>query len=75
MIDMYEVALLFGCTFLVNYVTQDAKTNWVSRSCLSIAKLLDLIARLGGRFDHGKSSIGLHVLRELTIGCRLHSMR
>jgi len=27
--DLYEVALLIGTTFLVNYVTQDSKTNWV----------------------------------------------
>jgi Ca2+/H+ antiporter len=27
--DYYEVALLLGACFLVNYVTGDAKTNWV----------------------------------------------
>jgi len=27
--DLYEVAVLIGTTFLVNYITQDAKTNWV----------------------------------------------
>ncbi|KAF5369774.1 hypothetical protein D9758_001318 [Tetrapyrgos nigripes] len=27
--DLYEVAVLLGSCFLVNYVTQDAKTNWV----------------------------------------------
>ncbi|KDQ21776.1 hypothetical protein BOTBODRAFT_26200 [Botryobasidium botryosum FD-172 SS1] len=26
--DLFEVAVLFGACFLVNYVTQDAKTNW-----------------------------------------------
>ena len=25
---MYEVAILIGACFLVNYVTADAKTNW-----------------------------------------------
>ena len=28
-IDYFEVALLLGSCFLVNYVTADAKTNWV----------------------------------------------
>lgn len=27
-IDMYEVAVLLGASFLVNYVTADSKTNW-----------------------------------------------
>jgi len=27
--DLYEVALIIGSTFLVNYITADAKTNWV----------------------------------------------
>lgn len=27
--DFFEVALLLGACFLVNYVTADAKTNWV----------------------------------------------
>ena len=27
--DYFEVALLLGSCFLVNYVTADAKTNWV----------------------------------------------
>ena len=26
--DQYEVAVLIGACFLVNYVTADAKTNW-----------------------------------------------
>lgn len=26
--DMYEVAVLLGACFLVNYVTADSKTNW-----------------------------------------------
>ncbi|KAJ3555454.1 hypothetical protein NM688_g2569 [Phlebia brevispora] len=29
MFDFFEVALLLGASFLVNYVTADAKTNWV----------------------------------------------
>lgn len=28
-VDFYEVALVLGACFLVNYVTADAKTNWV----------------------------------------------
>ena len=27
-IDLYEVGVLVGACFLVNYVTADAKTNW-----------------------------------------------
>ena len=27
--DLFEVAVLIGSCFLVNYVTADAKTNWV----------------------------------------------
>jgi Ca2+:H+ antiporter len=27
--DFFEVALLLGACFLVNYVTADAKTNWL----------------------------------------------
>lgn len=26
--DLYEVALLIGACFLVNYVTADSRTNW-----------------------------------------------
>jgi hypothetical protein len=29
-LDYYELAILLGACFLVNYVTADAKTNWVS---------------------------------------------
>ena len=29
MVDYFEVALLLGAAFLVNYITADAKTNWV----------------------------------------------
>lgn len=28
-IDVFEVAVLIGAMFLVNYVTADAKTNWL----------------------------------------------
>ena len=28
-VDYFEVALLLGSCFLVNYITADAKTNWV----------------------------------------------
>ena len=28
-LDIYEVALILGACFLVNYVTADNKTNWV----------------------------------------------
>ena len=28
-LDFYEVALVLGACFLVNYVTADSKTNWV----------------------------------------------
>ena len=28
-IDFFELSLLLGASFLVNYVTADAKTNWV----------------------------------------------
>lgn len=28
-LDLYEVAVLVGSAFLVNYITSDAKTNWV----------------------------------------------
>ncbi|EIN04423.1 hypothetical protein PUNSTDRAFT_108161 [Punctularia strigosozonata HHB-11173 SS5] len=34
--DMFEVALLIGACFLVNYVTADAKTNWVE-GCIMMA--------------------------------------
>jgi len=29
MLDFFEVALLLGGCFLVNYVTADKKTNWI----------------------------------------------
>ena len=29
MADYFELALLLGASFLVNYVTADSKTNWV----------------------------------------------
>ena len=28
-LDLYEVAVLVGSAFLVNYITSDSKTNWV----------------------------------------------
>ena len=28
-VDYFEVVLLLGACFLVNYVTADSKTNWV----------------------------------------------
>lgn len=28
-LDFFEVGMLLGACFLVNYVTQDAKTNWI----------------------------------------------
>lgn len=31
-VDYFELALLLGACFLVNYVTADAKTNWVEVS-------------------------------------------
>ncbi|KAF9534976.1 hypothetical protein CPB83DRAFT_803369 [Crepidotus variabilis] len=34
--DMFEVALLIGSCFLVNYVTADSKTNWAEGSVLVI---------------------------------------
>ncbi|EIN04425.1 hypothetical protein PUNSTDRAFT_76298 [Punctularia strigosozonata HHB-11173 SS5] len=33
--DMFEVALLLGACFLVNYVTADAKTNW-AEGCIMV---------------------------------------
>lgn len=30
-LDLYEVSLLLGACFLVNYVTADAKTNWAGK--------------------------------------------
>jgi hypothetical protein len=39
-IDYYEVALLLGACFLVNYVTADAKTNWVEVCCRPLCALL-----------------------------------
>ena len=33
-LDLYEVAVLVGSAFLVNYITSDAKTNWVRRLSL-----------------------------------------
>lgn len=33
--DLYEVAVLIGSAFLVNYITSDAKTNWVRQTKFS----------------------------------------
>ena len=29
LLDLYEVSVLIASSFLVNYITSDAKTNWV----------------------------------------------
>ena len=31
-LDLYEVTVLVASAFLVNYITSDAKTNWVRQS-------------------------------------------
>jgi Ca2+:H+ antiporter len=28
-LDIFEVVMLLGACFLINYITADAKTNWV----------------------------------------------
>ena len=33
-LDLYEVAVLVGSAFLVNYITSDGKTNWVRQTFL-----------------------------------------
>lgn len=37
-LDLFEVALLIGSCFLVNYVTADNKTNW-AEACKSYSEL------------------------------------
>ncbi|GJJ14263.1 hypothetical protein Clacol_008527 [Clathrus columnatus] len=40
--DLYEVALLIGACFLVNYVTADAKTNWAGELLIAFKLLPEL---------------------------------
>lgn len=38
--DLFEVAVLVGACFLVNYVTADAKTNWAEGMALVLFYLM-----------------------------------
>jgi Ca2+/H+ antiporter len=37
---MFEVAVLLGACFLVNYVTADKKTNWIEGSDFSLPRFV-----------------------------------
>jgi Ca2+:H+ antiporter len=39
-IDLFEVAVLVGACFLVNYVTADSKTNWAEGMALVMFYLM-----------------------------------
>lgn len=54
--DYFELALLLGASFLVNYVTADSKTNWVEGLImvafyLMIVRLLPLLPPLPYAFS------------------------
>ncbi|KAG8933185.1 hypothetical protein FRC02_012331 [Tulasnella sp. 418] len=51
--DLYEVIVLIGSCFLVNYVTQDSKTNWVEG--FMMCSFYAMIA-LSAWFYHGQVS-------------------
>lgn len=38
--DLFEVSVLVGACFLVNYVTADAKTNWAEGMALVLFYLM-----------------------------------
>lgn len=43
--DLFEVTILIGSAFLVNYITADAKTNW-AEGAVMIAFYLMIVRRL-----------------------------
>lgn len=43
-VDLFEVTVLIGSCFLVNYITADAKTNWVE-GIIMIAFYLMIVRR------------------------------
>lgn len=43
--DLFEVAILIGSCFLLNYVTEDSKTNWAEGAML--VALYVMIVRMG----------------------------
>jgi Ca2+/Na+ antiporter len=58
-VDMFEVALLVGACFLVNYVTADSKTNWVE-GCIMVAFYL-MIVSLVAPLSHDNCGSNAHV--------------
>ncbi|KAG8694658.1 hypothetical protein FRC08_008340 [Ceratobasidium sp. 394] len=71
--DLWEVAILIGACFLVNYVTADAKTNWVEGMVMVLFYIM--IVRLSPLFfDFTLTLIqlgfGRMVLRRPTRGAR-----
>jgi Ca2+:H+ antiporter len=49
--DIYEVAVIIGSCFIVNYVTADSKTNWAEGVSM-IAFYLMIVSRLNSYFLH-----------------------
>lgn len=43
--DLFEVTVLIGSTFLVNYITADAKTNW-AEGAVMIAFYFMIVRRI-----------------------------
>ncbi|OCH87994.1 hypothetical protein OBBRIDRAFT_836948 [Obba rivulosa] len=56
MFDYFELALLLGSCFLVNYVTADAKTNWIEGM---IMMTLYLMIAICAWFYAGQSELGI----------------
>lgn len=46
--DVFEVAVLLGACLLVNYVTADAKTNWVEGMMMLVFYLMIVGPSVGG---------------------------
>lgn len=43
--DLFEVAILIGSCFLLNYVTEDSKTNW-AEGVMLVALYIMIVRRL-----------------------------
>jgi Ca2+/Na+ antiporter len=61
-LDLFEVAILLGACFLVNYVTADSKTNWLEGYLLVAFYLMivgDLSRTLNPLISHKSDALRL----------------
>jgi Ca2+:H+ antiporter len=55
--DFFEVAILLGTCFIVNYVTADAKTNWVEG--YAMVSFYTMIVRMKIFYSNNRTHLAL----------------